>query len=182
MKISEIKPNILCLEYRQEKGDPNYGSCLWARFMFNLDRYELTITSDCGNYGYKWFETPSTESFLELMARCNPEYILYKLYGDEDVFDYEATKRKIYDDWGDDEEEKEKLDETFQGVELYGYPDDASEFIRAFEDNNNDYDNVWELTVYRYPADVLKITEIFNEYIRPKIKEIVSAQKEESDT
>lgn len=177
MKISETKPNILCLEYRQEKGDPDYGSCLWARFTFNLDRYELTITSDCGNYGYKWVETPSTESFLELMTRCNRWYIINKIYGAEDVFDYEATKRKIYDDWGEDEEEKAKLDETFQGVELYGYPDDASEFIRAFEDNNNDYDNVWELTVYRYPSDVLKISQIFGEYIRPKIKEIVSTQK-----
>lgn len=54
MTVKEINPRILTLEYRQEKGDEGYGSCLWARFMFNLDRYELSITSDCGNYGYKW--------------------------------------------------------------------------------------------------------------------------------
>lgn len=181
MKVSEIKPNILCLEYRQEEGDPDYGSCLWARFMFNLDRYELTITSDCGNYGYKWYETPSTESFLELMARCESGYILYKLYGNEDVFDYEATKKRIYECW--DKEYKEELDDIFQEVELYGYPDNESEFLRVFEDNNNgDFSDVWDLVEYTYPLNALKITEVFDEHIRPKIKEIVSAQKEESDT
>ena len=39
MTVKEINPNILTLEYRQEKTDKDYGSCLWARFMFNLDRY-----------------------------------------------------------------------------------------------------------------------------------------------
>lgn len=177
MKVSEIRPNILCLEYTQEKGDPDYGSCLWARFMFNLDRYELTITSDCGNYGYKWYETPSAESFLELMARCEPGYILYKLYGDEDVFDYEATKKQIYDYWSEEVEDREKLDDIFQAVELYGYPENESEFIRVFTDNSDDLCDYLGLIVHRYPSDVLKISQIFGEYIRPKIKEIVSTQK-----
>ena len=83
MTVNIVKPNMLCLEYRQEKEDKDYGSCLWARFTFNLDRYELTITSDCGNYGYKWVETPKSESFLELMARCDEGYILDKIYGKE---------------------------------------------------------------------------------------------------
>lgn len=177
MKVSEIKPNILCLEYRQEEGDPDYGSCLWARFMFNLDRYELTITSDCGNYGYKWYETPSTESFLELMARCESGYILYKLYGNEDVFDYEATKKQIYDYWSEEVEDREKLDDIFQAVELYGYPENESEFIRVFTDNSDDLCDYLGLIVHRYPSDILKISQIFGEYIRPKIKEIVSTQK-----
>lgn len=92
MTVNIVKPNMLCLEYRQEKEDKDYGSCLWARFTFNLDRYELTITSDCGNYGYKWVETPKSESFLELMVRCDEVYILDKIYGSPDVFDYEETK------------------------------------------------------------------------------------------
>ena len=48
VKVTEIQPNIVALEYRQEQSDKDYGSCLWARFYFNLDRYELTIVSDCG--------------------------------------------------------------------------------------------------------------------------------------
>lgn len=31
-KVTEINPKIITLEFRQERGDPDYGSCLWARF------------------------------------------------------------------------------------------------------------------------------------------------------
>lgn len=96
MTVKEIIPNILCIEYRQDREDKDYGTCLWARFMFNLDRYEMTITSDCGNYGYKWCETPDSESFLELMVRCEKEYILNKIYGNADIFDYNATKEYVF--------------------------------------------------------------------------------------
>ena len=166
MTVKEIKPNILYLEYRQEKIDKDYGSCLWARFMFNLDRYELSITSDCGNYGYKWVETPESESFLELMARC------------ADVFDYEATKKRIYEYFGEDEEDKEKLDETFEEMEIYGCSvDSPSEFMRVFEDNNdNDFGDVWELLKYVYPSNALKIVEVFKEYIQPYIREQLKEQ------
>ena len=120
MKVTEIKPNMLILEYRQDKEDKDYGSCLWARFMFNLDRYELSITSDCGNYGYKWYETPNSESFLELMARCDKWYVMHKLYGDADIFNYEDTKTKFYEYFGEEEEDREKLDAIFEEVECYG--------------------------------------------------------------
>ena len=181
MTVKEIKPNILYLEYRQEKIDKDYGSCLWARFMFNLDRYELSITSDCGNYGYKWVETPKSESFLELMARCNDGYMLDKLYGYADVFDYKATKEIIYDYFGEDEENKEKLDEIFEEMEIYGCGvDSQSEFMRVFEDNNdNDFCDVWELLQYVYPSNALKIVEVFKEYIQPYIREQLKERNNE---
>ena len=56
MNITQIQPRMLILEYRQEESDPDYGYCTWARFTFNLDKYELSISSECGNYGYKWSE------------------------------------------------------------------------------------------------------------------------------
>lgn len=179
MKVNEIKPNMLCLEYRQEKDDEDYGSCLWARFMFNLDRYELSITSDCGNYGYKWVETPKSESFLQLMARTNDDYMLGKLYGHADIFNYDDTKEKIYEYMVGDEEDKEKLDEIFDEMEVYGgCPDNASEFLRVFEDNNNnDFCDVWECVEYDYPLDALKIVSVFKEHIQPKIREILKEQK-----
>ena len=117
MKVNQIATNILCLEYRQEREDKDYGSCLWARFYFNLNRYELMIMSDCGNYGYKWCETPDSERFLELMARCEGGYILDKIYGRPDIFDYDATKEKLYDLYGENKEAKAKLDEIFEGIE-----------------------------------------------------------------
>lgn len=175
--VNEIKPNMLFLEYRQDKDDDDYGSCLWARFMFNLDRYELTITSDCGNYGYKWCETPNSESFLQLMARTDDGYMLDKLYGMADVFNYEDTKAKIYEYFGEDEEDKEKLDEIFDVMTIYGgEPDNASEFMRVFEDNNDcDFCDVWEMLEFDYSSNVIKIVSVFKEYIQPKIREIVAS-------
>ena len=173
MTINEIKPNMLCLEYRQDKEDGDYGSCLWARFVFNLDRYELSITSDCGNYGYKWYETPKSESFLQLMSRTDKGYMLDKLYGRANIFDFEATKKKIYEWFGEDEGDKEQLDEIFEEMEIYGgYPDNASEFMRVFEDNNrNDFSDVWETMQYVYPSNALKIVEVFKDHIQPYIKQ-----------
>lgn len=176
MQINELKPNILCLEYRQEKGDKDYGSCMWARFYFNLDRYELSIISDCGNYGYKWYETPKTESFLQLMARCDGGYILDKIYGNADKFNYEATKERFYQDVEEDETEiKERLDEIFDDMEMWGNTEDGQVFLAEFEKENDiDFCDVWEYLVYDYPANALKIVSVFEEHIKPKIREMVS--------
>lgn len=180
MTVNEIKPNMLCLEYRQEKGDADYGSCLWARFNFNLDRYELTIVSDCGNYSYKWHETPKSESFLKLMARCNWGYMLDKLYGDANIFNYEDTKANFYRHFGEEDEDKEKLDEIFEEMELFGEPETSSEFFRLFEDNNDGvFYDIGEYVRYDYPANALKIVQIFDECIRPKIKEILQKEGEQ---
>lgn len=185
MTVKEIKPNTLCLEYRQEKGDKDYGSCLWARFMFNLDRYELTITSDCGNYGYKWCETPSSESFLHLMARCDWGYMLDKLYGSADIFDYEATKETFYKNYVYDELDKEKMDSIFEDVEEYGTPESAEAFLSKFEsadyDDYFDHSDIWELVEYGYPGNALKIVHVFEDCIRPKIREGLKGGEEEEE-
>lgn len=174
MKVTEVTPNILCLEYKQEKGDKDYGSCLWARFTFNLDRYELTVTSDCGNYAYKWAETPYTESFLKLMARIDYDYMLIKLYGYADIFDYEKTKEAAYKWYVEDDEDIKKMDEIFENIEFSYIPDNSEDFIRKFdEENDGFFVDTWEIPRYKYPADALKIVSIFEECIKPKIKEII---------
>lgn len=180
MTVNEMKPNMLCLEYIQEKDDEDYGTCLWARFAFNLDRYELAISSDCGNYGYKWCETPNTESFLELMARVNDGYMLDKLYGRADIFNYDDSKAEIYKYLGEENEDKEKLDRIFEEMEVYGSgPDNASEFMRIFEDNNNDdFCCVWEYLEYDYPSNALKIVSVFRDCIQPYIRERLKEQKQ----
>lgn len=78
-KVYESTPHLLVIEYRQEKGDPDYGSCMWATFTFDLNRYSMTIQSDCGDYSYGWAPTPKTESFVELLCRLEPGYLLYKI-------------------------------------------------------------------------------------------------------
>ncbi len=187
MAVKETTPNMLCLEYKQEKNDKDYGSCLWARFMFNLDKYELLISSDCGFYGYKWCETPDTESFLELMARVDKDYMLRKLYGEPDVFDYEASKANIYEElvFEGSTLTKELLDEIFAEIESdYGeHFYHAHSFMDAFKCVDNkyyenfleyDYPNVYGALEYRYPADALKIVNVFDGFIKPNIQENLS--------
>ena len=169
MPVKEIIPNILCFEYREDK---DYGTCLWARFMFNLDRYEMTITSECGIYGYKWRETPDSESFLELMAKCDKEYILNKIYGKADIFDYDATKEHIYECCCHDDEDKAILDRIFENIEWDYEPNEVIDFMRKFDEENDGYfSGTWEFPQYKYPADAIKIVSVFDECIRPKIKE-----------
>lgn len=134
----------------------------------------MTIISDCGNYGYKWYETPDSESFLELMARCDKGYILDKIYGSADIFDYEATKEHIYECCNYDEEDKAKLDSIFENIEWDYEPNEVNDFMRKFDDENDGYFiDTWEFPQYRYPADAIKIVSVFDECIRPKINEII---------
>ena len=94
MKTKLVHPRTVFVETRQERQDSDYGSCLWARFCFNLDNYELTVTSDCGSYAYGWTPTPDSESFLALMSRINKDYLLEKI-AEKSVVDTEPTYTNV---------------------------------------------------------------------------------------
>ena len=79
MKVNIYHPCITRISYQQEKGDSNYGTCLWADFEFDTINYRLQIMSDCGNYSYKWVPTPGKESFFGLCRRIKPDYLLSKI-------------------------------------------------------------------------------------------------------
>lgn len=162
---------IICIEYRQSREDIDYGSCLWARFYFNLDKYELMILSDCGNYGYSWGETDS-EDFFHLLLRSSGNYILSKI-ARRDVFDFKATKESLYINafMDADDEKREKLDEIFEAFEYE--PETGSDFVRMFdEENDGTFINTFEMPVYKYPVWAERISRIFEDYIKPKIREI----------
>lgn len=175
-KVEIIKPNVLTLEYRQEKEDSDYGSCLWARFTFNLDRYELTITSDRGTYSHKWCETPDSESFLELMSRIGKQYLLGKI--SDEVFDYEASKKYILDTHFDEPEELAVLNTIFEEIEEQYIPETEDAFMLAWEEADSDhmYPEIYEELEYKHPADAQKIAEIFDTAIREKIEEILKEE------
>ena len=97
-KVSTRTPPRISLYFCQERGDPDYGSCLWAVFNFDLERYELSITSDCGNYAYGWVPTHKSESFMHLMARLDSGYLLDKL-ASPCVINEEATFEAVKNSW-----------------------------------------------------------------------------------
>ncbi len=178
MTVKEKEYNTLTLEYRQERDDTDYGSCLWARFYFNLDQFELTICSDCGSYGHKW-PVSDNEDFLELMFRCSKHYFLGKIYGKADIFSYKLTKSRLYD-LHEDPEDIEKLDYIFENIEADYEPNEAGDFIRQFDEYNEGYfADTFEMPEYSYPSDVLKICDIFSEHIKPYIRKILADRKEQ---
>ena len=181
MAVKEIPVNIRCLEYRQNKSDIDYGSCLYARFYFNLDKYELNIISDVGNYAYQWVATPEHESFLELMTRISDDYLLSKLCGSPKEFDYEATKAQFYDN-AFDEDDIEHLDDIFEEIEMKYIPESGETFIELFEQDDNgwwsDLD-IWEYLVYEYTAGQKKIVSVFKNSIQPVIRRMIKTESED---
>ena len=185
MNVAIERPEIISLLYRQEKSDPDYGSCLWARFYLDLNNYTMSIESDCGNYTNGWVPTPKSESFLELLSRMNPDYLLGKI-SRESVIDGDSTAEAITEllkERAEDEcIELEEWDleqihdacyhhETIQDV-VAAVKDAiiSSDLLRAVE--QDDYD-LYSAVVKDYPAGAKKITEVFANCIRPKIKEII---------
>lgn len=179
--VNEIQPNILTLEFRQDKSDPQYGTCLWARFYFNTDRYELSILSDCGDYAYKWVETPDSESFLELMARCDSGYLLDKFTGGPKIFDFEKTKERLFNEYIDsqNEEESEQLKNIFNDFDYE--PETAEGFYQMFTENDtyNTFPEFHEYITNSYPRGAERICEIFEEHIQPAIQEHLLETKED---
>lgn len=180
MKVEEISANIRCLEYRQDREDADYGSCLYARFYFNLDKYELIIMSDCGNYAYKWVETPS-ESFLHLMARIYDDYLLVKLCGYPKEFDYEVTKDNLYD-YAYDQDDKKRLHEIFEKIESKYTPDNAETFIQMFEqETDGQWTDVRDFLCYDYSPQQKRIVKVFVDNIQPVLRELVKAESKDKE-
>jgi hypothetical protein len=179
MTVKEIPVNIHCIEYRQQSNDPDYGSCLYARFYLNCDKYEMTIISDCGNYGYKWVETPDSESFLKLVSRMDGGYLLNKLYGQPDILDFEKTKEHLIEDfsYNSDNEEKEKFIQILNELEYE--PDNENDFINLVEneceynDLSIDTETIYYSIEKTYPSNILKIIEIFEQNIQPFVKQLL---------
>lgn len=189
MKIEALKPNIVRIAMHQEQDDPRYGSCLWAYYDFDLDRYMLNIQSDCGNAAYRWCETPDSESFLHLMAGIDDDYLINKLFKPEEV-DVSATVAEVRE-WlgiGEDEdcqngsltdEERRERKEALEKLEVL--LDYVSTSIGAVErtlvDWNADYDFdldcAWDCVVTDFTAMQKRIVEIFRDYVQPKIRQII---------
>ena len=187
MKIEIEKTNIVRIAYHQEEGDKYYGSCLWAYFDFDLNRYMLSIQSDCGNASYRWVATPKTESFLHLMARCDDGYMLDKLF-EPTVVDVDSMIESVRNDIQiveDDEpmyEGDEEWKEKEQYVEELKYSleecrsDESAYMVLQNWYNEHDYDfsYAWEFVQKDFSAAAKRIVQIFHDFVQPKIRAILA--------
>ncbi len=178
MKIEEIKPHIRQFMFRQERGDPDFGSCMWASFILDTLNYTLHISSDCGEYAYGWSPTPKSESFVHLMSRIYEEYLLEKI-AERDQFDYEASKRETITNleyyYDDDPDRVNSIIEKIGIRELYDdMSDDFHAYYQAMDDILSDcgVDDTFEIIagVFEYPAGAKKIAQIFHDVLQPILK------------
>lgn len=186
--VTERTPRIISFSFLQEKGDADYGSCLWAIFNFDLDRYELSITSDCGSYAYSWVPTPHSESFMHLMARLDSGYLLDKL-ADPCVVDTEATftaVKQLMDSCGVDSSECDAWGDPFFNMEEIkrccdqnterDVHDSLEEIFRNTPmETCGDYE-LWCCIEKSFTANAKKIVQVFMNYIRPKCEEIAKSE------
>ena len=182
-KVVFQKPRIITLEYHQEKDDPDYGTCLWARFTFDLVNYELKIASDCGNYSYEWIAT-ETEPFLNLMLRVNKDYLLDKL-SSRSVVNASETWNNLY------KYVKELIDEAGGESKIYFGQEDWDDIKFACVDTNKflvfnaihdklesiepiceyvEHPSIWGCIETDYPSAAYKIVDVFDKHIKPALK------------
>lgn len=179
MRVNVECPAVTRISYRQEKGDPEYGSCLWACFDFDTEEWMLNIQSDCGNYAHGW-PAGKGETFLELCARMSGGYLLNK-FCQETLVDTDLTVEKAKECLQEMEIDKEKADNAiedlecrFSDVNCDGSIPLAQFILEEWNSDNELYiDEAYSLTVTDYTADQLRIIKIFEDYIQPKIREMV---------
>lgn len=186
MPLVEIeKPEIITVSYHQRKGDPDYGSCLWARFNFDTKRYHLSIESDCGSFSYGWYPTPDTETFLQLCARFEAGYLLDKI-ASRTVVDVDATYKAVLEFL---EDYDEYAYECLTKAELSALKDacgsnsgndfavmrailDVLDDDTGFSGSCSEYDIACRIEM-DYPRYAKKITQIYQEHIKPVVQKMV---------
>lgn len=176
-------PEIITVSFRQERGDRDYGSCLWARFNFDRKNYFLSIESDCGSYSNGWYPTPETESFMHLCARFDWLYLVDKI-STKSVVDGDATYKSLmafledYDEYGYELLSNIQVQEIEEACHSNRNDHAVLAAIqRALEDTPFDgscseYD-IACIIENDYPRGAKKIADIFRDYIQPVVKKIV---------
>lgn len=190
-RIVHEEPEIVTISYHQTRDDADYGSCLWARFNFDVKHYHLSIESDCGSYGNGWCPTPDHETFLHLCSRFDEGYLLDKI-DNRSVVDGEATYKALmeyledYDSFAFEELSEIKREELENACHHNRTADDAMQNIlddleeTAFPSSISMYDIACciEMT---YPRGAKKIAQIFKDYIQPELR-MLSGYKEAKNT
>lgn len=176
------KPNIYAVRFCQEKTDEDYGSCLWARFLLDLDNWYLYISSDCGNYCYGWIpDSDDPAKFIKLLSEVNEDYLFSKLFS-QTIVDGEATWENVKD-YLDNVLEGQDPDFDLEDVENACHNSSVDEVYSALSDcllytnaNNSNADPycLFECISTTYPYAAQKIVGIFKEYVQPMLKEALA--------
>ena len=182
MIIEREKPDILRLIYRQDKDDPNYGSCLWAIFDFDPGRGMLNIQSDCGNFAYRWPERG--DMFLHMCGYFDKQYLIHKLCGEPKELDLEGTIENVREAMKDNGYEEDEI--KFQINYLENEFEDhccqsvtqAQHILDEWNSTNEiDLYEAWNMAEKEYSAHEIRIVEIYHDYIEPELRSMDKERK-----
>lgn len=184
--VKIVEPKIVTVEFNQEKGDEDYGSCLWARFNFDLDHYSMFIESDCGSCSYEWCPTPDTESFLNLCSRFCEGYLIDKLFF-RTVVDSDATYENIkgliedfteYDFGKEQDWDMEEIENACRSSSIEQHVLDAIRSALHCTSLNDIIDDcsIYESIVMDFSIHAKKIEQIYFTHIVPAIKEMLNQE------
>lgn len=185
MKIEVRKPNIVRIAYLPEPGAPHYSACTWAFFDFDVEEWLLNIQSDIGEYAHGW-PAGKGETFLELCARMSDDYLEGKLFHENyTVFKKDATIENFREYFKECEFSKKRterlLEDLHDKLDEYDLEDCVPLAEYLVDEWNNDHDLgidcAWEYVEKDLTAWQKRIVQIFRDYVQPKLREIVKAQK-----
>lgn len=94
MKVTVNKIEIVRFEYRQERGDKDLGTCLWAFFDVDAPKGTITIQGDRGHYAHTWPERDG--DFWKLCVTMDGSYMMHKMTGKARVTD--SKLEQIWDE------------------------------------------------------------------------------------
>lgn len=152
-------------------------------YTLNLDRYSLSIGGETSGF-YKWVETPSSESFLKLMVRCDKWYLCNKLF--ERIIDVEASIKAVKEyienaglfDEGYEADEKASCFDDLDRVDVDCCSCFASRVVEILSEYDKD-DSETEYTVYGLIEKTYKhwderAIDLFCEFIKPELREEIA--------
>jgi hypothetical protein len=148
---------------------------------------QLSIESDCGNYGHGWIPTPQSESFLKLLSRMDKSYFLSKI-SCQNVVDTENTFEAVKEMLEDEaeykgiylEEDDIYMDDIYTACTSKTEEEVHEAIVYALRGtalDGIDYSYLYECIKMDYPYDAQKIANIFTKFVQPKIKELLEVSK-----
>lgn len=167
MKV--IKLNSRIIKYKI--CDDDWGVIYYT---LDLDRYQLSISGET-TASYKWVETPQSESFINLMLRCDKWYLSEKLF--EKVFDIdasiEAVKKYIKEYY--EYEDKNTLKSILNDIDdlecnnIYFFINSIENLLNSNDFEVNTYD-LYDCCEKKYKRWDEKAINYFCEYIKPELR------------
>lgn len=173
MKILKATPIVHHYDIKLEPSDEDYTSCIWAKFAFDCDAGILSITSDAGDFAYRWGYNEN-EDFMHLMCRINADYLLNKI-SSRTVFKYKESVNELIKDIERDGYEYYGIESEEQWSEIKGellepaYHSEESYLLNA--DSLIPDIELESIPVEKdYPYGAQVIVKLFEEHLQPEIR------------